>query len=102
VCVQNFKYPLGGTLRFPDLCEHAGSGAEWADQNAGKEDEREEIARRHASVDNLVSPIPQHGRSGGEGEETDDGNEHRHGAGPSHRQSQGLFDLRGKSVFFTL
>ena len=100
--VQYFEHPLGGSLRLPDLCEHACGGTEGADQNSGKEDECKEVARRNASINDLPSPIPQHRRRRGEGQEADDGNKHRHDAGLAHRQCQRLFNLRGKPGFFSL
>ncbi len=45
LCVENFEHPLGGALRLPDLCKHAGGGTKRADQNSGKEDEGKEVAR---------------------------------------------------------
>ena len=67
--VENFEYPLRGSLRLLDLRKHAGARTEGADQNSGKEDECKEVARRHASVDDLASSIPQYRGGGGEGEE---------------------------------
>ncbi len=58
--IQDLKDALRGSLSLLDLSKDAGRRTEGTDQDTGKQDKGEKIARCDRAVDDLSASVPQH------------------------------------------